>query len=223
MKWITEQKKEFERDELIILISALNWSYHKPRIKKTLEDIAKSASENGINLIVYDYADNPNGCGFDGLHLQFDIRFTGNMIKKKEKKSTHSNYHRQEGAILAITYSAVGHVHIFARPSESEDLLAVHKDLILYYTFDARTITDKVIKKCVKALFHYHRFTGVMHRITWRDRWAVRWLKTKMYFIEYLEPKERFTRYSGLYIPIVSFIATLASLLIAYLAYNATK
>lgn len=220
MKWMIEQNKEFERDELRVLISEVNWAYHKPKIKNTLEDIAKIARKNGVNISVYDYAENKNGFGFDGLNLQFDMKFTGNMIEKKKKKSIHFNRHRQEGAVLAITYSAVGHVHIFASPSKSQDSLAVHKDLILYHTYDARTITDKVIKKSVKALFHYHRVTGVMHRITWRDKWAVRWLKTKMYFIEYLEPNEMRLRYSGLYIPIITCIVSLLALCIAYLSYN---
>ena len=236
MKWMNKQKKEFEKDKMRRFISKVNWQYHKPRIKKTLEEIVTTANQHNINLDVYDYADKPDGWGFDGINLQFGMKFTGNMIKKEiEKvievetdkgleeqiqKSIQFNYHKQEGAVLAITYSAVGHIHIFASPSTSEDSLAKHKDLILYHTYDARTITDKVLKRCIKSLFHYQRFTGVMHRITWRNRWAVRWLKTKMYFIEYQESKDKFTRYSGLYIPIISFIVGALTLWVTYLSYK---
>ncbi|PHP91284.1 hypothetical protein CBF17_024140 [Pantoea agglomerans] len=236
MKWINKQEKEFEKDELRREISRENWRYHKPRIKKSLREIAVSAKQSNIELSVYDYKSNPNGFGFDGLNLQFGMRFAGNMIQteteevikleteegvqESKDKRLHYNHHMQEGAVLVITYSAVGHIHIFCSPSTSEDSLAKHKNLILYHTYDARTISDRVIKRCVKALFYYHRFTGVLHRITWRDRWAVRWLKTKMYFIEYLEPNEKFTRYSGLYIPIISFIVAVLSLWVAYLSYT---
>ena len=236
MKWIAKQSEEFKRDELRRNISQANWDYHKPEIKRALQEIVKEAAENNIHLFVYDYEDNPNGWGFDGLNLQFGNKFTGNMIQKEieeeveiqtengiekiTEKTINYDHHRQEGAMLVITYSAVGHIHIFASPSTSKDSMAEHKNLILYHTYDARTITAKVLKRCVKALFHYQRFTGVLHRVTWRDRWAIRWLNTKMYFIEYLDPKDRFARYSGLYIPIVSFVVAVLSLWVAYLSYK---
>ncbi|WP_288431278.1 hypothetical protein [uncultured Pantoea sp.] len=200
MRWIAKQSEEFRRDELRRKISKVNWGYHKPLIKRALQEVVKIATENNIHLFVYDYDENQNRWGFDGLNLQFGNEFTGNMIqteieeeveiptengtKKITEKYINFDHHKQEGAMLVITYSAVGHTHIFVSPSISKDSLAEHKNLILYHTYDARTITKKVLNRCVKALFHYQRFTGVLHRVTWRDRWAIRWLNKKMYFIE---------------------------------------
>ncbi|AWA69280.2 TPA: hypothetical protein ACYFBF_003336 [Klebsiella pneumoniae] len=223
MKWVKKYSKEFERDALRKLISKVNWSYFKPSIKANLIGIAQELNKNGIEVSVYDHQDEPNGFGFDSLTLQFNTKFTGNMIKKVEKDKTTFNYHKQIGGRLVITYSAVGHVHIFVDPPTSEDSVAENSDLILYHTYDAQNITDRRIKRCIKILMRYQRFTGVLYRNSLLDRWVVRWYKTKTYLIRYLNPQEKFVRYSALYIPLISMIvatvAAIASLIAVYLTY----
>lgn len=218
MNWIKKHSIEFQKDKLRILISKVNWNYNKNYIKRVLDDISKEANANGIEVFVYDYNDNiPKGFGFDGLNLQINNKWTGNMIQKKEDGGIIFNHHTQGGAALMITYSKIGQINVIVAPAKSEDSLAVHRSLILYHTYDAATITRRRIEKWVNCLFYYHRYTGVLHRRTWKDRLMVNWLKTRMYFIEYLNPKEKFTRYSGLYIPtlvlVVSIIALIVSLL----------
>lgn len=223
MRWIKKYSKEFERDDLRKLISEVNWKYFKPSIKANLIGIAEELNKNGIMVSVYDHQDVPDGFGFDSLALQFNTKFTGNMIKKVEKDKTTYNYHKQIGGRLVITYSAVGHVHIFVDPPTSEDSVAENSDLILYHTYDAQNITDRRIKKCIKILIRYQRFSGVLYRNSLRDRWVVRWYKTKTYLIRYLNPNEKFKRYSALYIPLISTIAAIfaavASLLAVYFTY----
>lgn len=227
MKWVQQYSKEFERDALRKLISKVNWRYFKPSIKANLIIIAEELNKNGIEVSVYDQQDEPDGFGFDSLSLQFNNKFTGNMRQVIEKDKITFGHHMQIGGALAITYSAVGHIHIFVDPANTEDSVAVHDYLILYHTYDAKNITKKRIEKCVKNFIHYQRFTGVLYRKTFKDRCIVRWLKTKMYFIQYLEPKEKFTRYSDLYIPIISMIvatvAAVASLMAVYLTYLTLK
>ncbi len=227
MKWVKQYSKEFERDALRKLISKVNWRHFKPSIKANLISIAEELNKNGIEVSVYDQQDEPDGFGFDSLSLQFNKKFTGNMRQVIEKDKINFNHHMQIGGALAITYSAVGHIHIFVDPAKTEDSVAVHDYLILYHTYDAKNITKNRIEKCVKNFIHYQRFTGVLYRKTFKDRCIVRWLKTKMYFIQYLEPKEKFTRYSALYIPLISMIvatvAAVASLIAVYLTYLTLK
>lgn len=223
MRWIKKYSKEFEKDALRKLISEVNWEYFKPSIKANLIGIAEELNKNGIEVSVYDHQDEPSGFGFDSLTLQFNTKFTGNIIKKVEKDKITLNYHKQIGGRLVVTYSAVGHVHIFVDPPTSEDSVAENSDLILYHTYDAQNITDRRIKKCIKILIRYQRFTGVLYRNSLLDRWVVRWCKTKTYLIRYLNPNEKFIRYSALYIPLISTIAAIvaavSSLLAVYLTY----
>jgi hypothetical protein len=184
-----------------------------------LDDISKEANANGIEVFVYDYNDNiPKGFGFDGLNLQINNKWTGNMIQKKEDGGIIFNHHTQGGAALMITYSKIGQINVIVTPAKSEDSLAVHRSLILYHTYDSATITRRRIEKWVNCLFYYHRYTGVLHRRTWKDRLMVNWLKTRMYFIEYLNPKEKFTRYSGLYIPTLALVVSIIALIVSLLS-----
>lgn len=223
MKWIKQYSKEFERDALRKLISKFNWKHFKPSIKASLISIAEELNKNGIEVSVYDQQDEPDGFGFDSLSLQFNSKFTGNMRQVIETDKITFNHHMQSGGVLSITYSAVGHIHILVEPPKTEDSVAVHSYLILYQTYDAKNITSKRIEKSVKNFIHYQRYSGVLYRKTFKDRWVVRWLKTKMYFIQYLEPKNKFIRYSALYIPLISMIvatiAAVASLIAVYLTY----
>ncbi|MGP2543202.1 hypothetical protein [Yersinia sp. 2541 StPb PI] len=219
MNWIKKHSIEFQRDKLLISISKVNWNYNKNLIRLMLEDISKEANANGIEVFVYDYEEDPTGFGFDGLNLQIHNKWTGNMIRKNGNDGEEiSNHHYQRGAALMITYSAIGQVNVLIAPAKSDDSLAKHRSLILYYTHDAATITRKRIEKWVSYLFYYHRYTGVLHRRTWKDRLMVNWLKTRMYFIEYLNPKEKFTRYSGLYIPTLALVVSIIALIISLLS-----
>ncbi|HHA0034956.1 TPA: hypothetical protein ACOEXB_001635 [Yersinia enterocolitica] len=219
MNWIKKHSIEFQKDKLRILISKVNWNYNKNYIKRVLDDISKEANANGIEVFVYDYNDNiPKGFGFDGLNLQINNKWTGNMIQKKEDGGIIFNHHTQGGAALMITYSKIGQINVIVAPAKSEDSLAVHRSLILYHTYDAATITRRRIEKWVNCLFYYHRYTGVLHRRTWKDRLMVNWLKTRMYFIEYLNPKEKFTRYSGLYIPTLALVVSIIALIVSLLS-----
>ncbi|ELZ1905892.1 TPA: hypothetical protein ACIU15_002428 [Yersinia enterocolitica] len=219
MNWIKKHSIEFQKDKLRILISKVNWNYNKNYIKRVLDDISKEANANGIEVFVYDYNDNiPKGFGFDGLNLQINNKWTGNMIQKKEEGGIIFNHHTQGGAALMITYSKIGQINVIVAPAKSEDSLAVHRSLILYHTYDAATITRRRIEKWVNCLFYYHRYTGVLHRRTWKDRLMVNWLKTRMYFIEYLNPKEKFTRYSGLYIPTLALVVSIIALIVSLLS-----
>ncbi|MCB5311821.1 hypothetical protein [Yersinia intermedia] len=219
MNWIKKHSIEFQKDKLRILISKVNWNYNKNYIKRVLDDISKEANANGIEVFVYDYNDNiPKGFGFDGLNLQINNKWTGNMIQKKEDGGIIFNHHTQGGAALMITYSKIGQINVIVAPAKSEDSLAVHRNLILYHTYDAATITRRRIEKWVNCLFYYHRYTGVLHRRTWKDRLMVNWLKTRMYFIEYLNPKEKFTRYSGLYIPTLALVVSIIALIVSLLS-----
>ncbi|EKN4168189.1 hypothetical protein NUF60_000200 [Yersinia enterocolitica] len=219
MNWIKKHSIDFQKDKLRILISKVNWNYNKNYIKRVLDDISKEANANGIEVFVYDYNDNiPKGFGFDGLNLQINNKWTGNMIQKKEEGGIIFNHHTQGGAALMITYSKIGQINVIVAPAKSEDSLAVHRSLILYHTYDAATITRRRIEKWVNCLFYYHRYTGVLHRRTWKDRLMVNWLKTRMYFIEYLNPKEKFTRYSGLYIPTLALVVSIIALIVSLLS-----
>ncbi|HFO2534738.1 hypothetical protein [Yersinia enterocolitica] len=220
MNWIKKHSIEFQRDKLRILISKVNWNYNKNHIKRVLDDISKEANANGIEVFVYDYNDNiPKGFGFDGLNLQINNKWTGNMIQKKgDNDAVISDHHYQRGAALMITYSAIGQIVVVVAPAKAQDSLAEYRELILYYTHDATTITRKRIEKWVSYLFYYHRYTGVLHRRTWKDRLIVNWLKTRMYCIEYLNPKEKFTRYSGLYIPTLALVVSIIALIVSLLS-----
>lgn len=180
-----------------------------------------------MQVSVYDQQDEPDGFGFDSLSLQFDAKHTGNMRQVIEKNKITFNHHMQLGGVLSISYNSVGHIHIFADPPKTEDSMAVHSYLILYQTYDAKNIINKRIEKCVQNFIHYQRFTGVLYRKTFKDRCIVRWLKTKMYFIQYIKPQEKFKRYSALYIPLMSTIAAIvaavATLLAVYLSCLALK
>jgi hypothetical protein len=129
-----------------------------------------------------------------------------------------SDHHYQRGAALMITYSAIGQIVVVVAPAKAQDSLAEYRNIILYHTHDAATITRKRIEKWVSYLFYYHRYTGVLHRRTWKDRLMVNWLKTRMYFIEYLNPKEKFTRYSGLYIPTLALVVSIIALIVSLLS-----
>ncbi|MBJ8975301.1 hypothetical protein I5438_01730 [Citrobacter freundii] len=98
--------------------------------------------------------------------------------------------------------------------------------MILHHTYNAKTITAKRIEKYVKAFIRYHRYTGVLHQSTLTDKLFVRWLKIRMFWIQYLNPNEKFKRYSGLYIPVLSllvaFVAAIASILSLVVTLNAT-
>ncbi|TDX13018.1 hypothetical protein EDF88_4299 [Buttiauxella sp. BIGb0552] len=224
MKWIKKFSKDFENDKLRISYSRLNWNYLKPSIKETLDILSEKLNKNGIDTFTHDYSDDGKVIGFDGLNLQFSNSFTGN-VRIAEAEDKLNNLHTQKGGVLAITYNATGSINIMILPSKSEDSLAKHTHIILHYTYNARTITPKRIEKCVKAFIHYHRYTGVLHQSTLADNLVVRWLKIRMYWIQYLNPNEKFKRYSGLYIPIVSlivaFAAAIASILSLVIALKA--
>lgn len=220
MKWIEKEAHEFSRDKERIRISGLNWRYHKPLIKKKLQDIADKAKINGIELDLIDYADAPIGFGFDGVNLGFGTIPTGNVIIKKEEKSTRYVRHLQKGATLEITYSAFGMVMISISPSKSEDSLAINNPVILYQTYNAGELTDRIIEKYVRTLFRFHRKTGVLHRRTFKDRWVVRWFRIKMFISEYETGEQKLKKYSGLYFPVWALLVAVLTLVVTYLASN---
>lgn len=220
MKWIEKEARDFNRDKERIRISEVNWYYHKPIIKKKLEEIVKQAKIKGVEFHLDDYADQPIGAGFDGLNLQFATRLTGNMIKTKNEKYTYYAHHTQIGATLEITYSAFGKVVISMSPAKSEDSLASNKPIILYETYDAGKITDKIIDRSVKSLIRFHRKTGVLHRTTFKDKWVVRWLRIRMFFSEYETGEQKLKKYSGLYFPIWVLVIAVLTLIVTYLAAN---
>jgi len=222
MKWIKKFAKEFEKDTIRKNNSKEKWEHFKPSIKANLICIAEELNKNGIEVSVYDQQDEPDGFGFDSLSLQFDAKHTGNMRQVIEKDKITFNHHMQLGGVLSISYSSVGHIHIFADPPKTEDSMAVHSYLILYQTYDAKNITNKRLEKWVKNFIHYQRVTGVLYRKTFKDKWIVRWLKTKMYFIQYLEPKKKFIRYSALYIPLISMIVATVAAVASWIAVYLT-
>lgn len=220
MKWIEKEAFEFNRDKERIRISEINWYYHKPIIKKKLEEIVKKAKTKGIEFHLDDYADEPIGAGFDGLNLQFSTRLTGNMIKRKDEDHTHYKRHTQIGATLEITYNAIGIVIISMSPSKSEDSLASNNPIILFESYDASKITDEIIVESVKSLIRFHRRTGVLHRTTFKDKWVVRWLRVRMFFSEYETNEQKLKKYSGLYFPVWAIVIAVLTLIVTYLASN---
>lgn len=225
MKWIKSFSKDFERDKSRIEFSHVNWYYLKPSIKEQMLFFEKELKKNGIDVYFYDYADDKRLVGFDGLNLQFAESFTGNM-RIADTQDKDNELHTQKGGILAIIYNETGNIDVMILPSKSQDSLAEHTHIILHHTYNARTITAKRIEKYVKAFIRYHRYTGVLHQSTLTDELIIRWLKIRMFWIQYLNPNEKFKRYSGLYIPVLSllvaFVAAIASILSLVVTLNAT-
>jgi len=220
MKWIEKEGQEFIRDKERIRVSGLNWRYHKPLIKKKLQEIVDKAKINGIELDLIDYADAPIGYGFDGINLEFGTIPTGNIIITKGENSKRYAKHMQKGATLEITYSAFGMVMISMSPSKSEDSLASNNPIILYQTYDAGELTDKIIERFGRTLFRFHRKTGVLHRTTFKDKWVVRWLRIRMFFSEYETSAQKLKKYSGLYFPVWALLIAVLTLIVTYLASN---
>lgn len=217
MKWIKSFSKDFERDKSRIEFSHINWYYLKPSIKEQMLIFEKELKKNDIDVYFYDYADDERFIGFDGLNLQFTSSFTGNM-RLADTKGNENTIHTQKGGILAITYNATGKIDVMILPSKSEDSLAEHTHIILHHTYNARTITAKRLEKYVKAFIRYHRYTGVLHQSTLTDKLIIRWLKIRMFWIQYLNPNEKFKRYSGLYIPGLSLLVSLSAAIASIIA-----
>lgn len=207
-KWLATQKKKFDEDSNKKSYANRNWFVHKGVFQSHLKEIASYASENGLDLLVDNYSDEMSGLGFDGLSLQFNTTFTGNMVELKEANSRIFNYHRQRGAVLQITFSGTGKVQVFLDPSTSEDSKAVHKFLLVYFTSDPKNISTQMIDRWVKYLFAYQRVTGVLHQASFSDKCIVSYCKFKSFLMQYDTPDTKFKRYAGIYIPSVTLLIT---------------
>ncbi|WP_409076067.1 hypothetical protein ACF2G4_20255 (plasmid) [Pantoea sp. C3] len=213
-KWVARQKRRFDNDSQNKKYANHNWIVHKSIIKSHLDEFNRIAHGLGFNLIVDDYSIEKSGLGYDGLSIQFQTSFTGNMIELKEENSRVFNYHKQKGAILHVTFSGTGTVQVFLEPSTSEDSMAIHNALLLYYTPNAKSITPEMIDRWLKFLFAYQRVTGVLHTPSLMDKVTVFWCKGKSFFMMYDTPKTKFKRYAGIYIPGVTLLVSLLVLIL---------
>ncbi len=218
MTWVKDFSVKFGSDELRRTISDVNWDIYKPIIKEQLTHLSKQLSDDQNKLLIIDMAEEPDGYGFDCLTFHFADRMTGNMRQVINEDHIAFNHHWQKGAALSITHSATGAVHMILFPSTSEDSGAKNDPLIIHHSYNPKNLTPKRIEKAVKNLIHYHRVTGVLHKVTIKDKFIVRLLKMKMYFLQYTDKENKFKRITALYIPLFSLIVALAAAITSFVA-----
>lgn len=160
----------------------INWQIQKKMIYNLLANLFEERTLEGKYFVIDKELDDPlfgkKHVGYDCVQLSFPTRPTGNIIYDYSNSENSVKRHKECGAAIAFTSSAVGIFNVFFKPSVNDDRLVEPNDLLIFTSRDPLDLSPKLVIKLVSQFLVFQRVDSLMESSSILDRVKV----ARLYF-----------------------------------------